>query len=113
MITIFGICIADAWKAYHVPSEQAASHTDFASTLAHDMLYNDFDDLRAEDRVLVISSGRGEMQLLMSSLGGGATVPGRKSRDNGFPIDKYGLYSRSELGVDSSSKQKKRGFKTW
>ena len=48
---------------------------DFASALAHDMLYNDFDNLIAEDRVLVIESRgrgevRGELQSMVSSLGG-------------------------------------------
>jgi hypothetical protein len=41
----------------------------FFSPLAHDMLFNHFNDLRAEDRVVVIDSKRGEMQSQMSSLG--------------------------------------------
>jgi hypothetical protein len=43
---------------------------DFAGAFAHNMLHNDFDNLRSEDRVLIIDSRRGEMQLQMSSLGG-------------------------------------------
>ena len=47
---------------------------DFASALAHDMLRNDFDSLTSEDRVLIIDRGRGEMQSMMSSLGGGSMM---------------------------------------
>ena len=47
---------------------------DFASALAHDMLRNDFDSLTSEVRVLIIDRGRGEMQSMMSSLGGGSMM---------------------------------------
>jgi hypothetical protein len=72
--TIVGICITDAWKAYRYHLNRQHRHKememkDFASALAHDMLHNNFDHLRAEDKVLVIDSGRGEMQSQMSSLG--------------------------------------------
>jgi hypothetical protein len=72
--TIFGICVTDCWKAYRYHLNKQHRHKDmemkdFASALAHDMLYNAFDKSRGEDRVLVIDSGRGEMQSMMSSLG--------------------------------------------
>ena len=52
---------------------------DFASArLAHDMFYNDFDNLASEDRVLVIDSGRGKMQLMLSALG---RIPADGGRD--------------------------------
>jgi hypothetical protein len=75
--SIVGICITDAWKGYRHHLNKQHRHKDvemkdFASALAHDMLYNDFDNLQAEDRVLVIDSGRGEIQSMMSSLGGGS-----------------------------------------
>jgi hypothetical protein len=73
--SMFGICITDAWKAYRYHLNRQHRHKDmemkdFASALAHDMLYNAFDSFTSEDRVLVIDSGRAEMQSYMSSLGG-------------------------------------------
>jgi hypothetical protein len=75
--SIVGICITDAWKGCRHHLNKQHRHKDmemkdFASVLAHDMLCNDFDKLQAEDRVLVIDSGRGEMQSMMLSLGGGS-----------------------------------------
>ena len=69
------ICITDAWKAYRHHLNRQHRHKDiemkdFASALAYDMLHNDFDSLTSVDRVLVLDSGRGEMQSQMSSLGG-------------------------------------------
>ena len=74
--TIVGICITDAWKAYRYHLNRQHRHKDiemkdFASALAYDMLHNDFDSLTSVDRVLVLDSGRGEMQSQMSSWGGG------------------------------------------
>ena len=74
--SVVGICITDAWKAYRFHLNRQHRHKDmemkdFASALAHDMLYNDFDSLTSEDRVLIIDSGKGEMQSMMSSLGRG------------------------------------------
>jgi hypothetical protein len=72
---VFGICITDAWKACRCHLNKQHRHKDmemkdFTSALAHNMLHNDFDNLRSEDRVLIIDSKRGEMQSQMSSLGG-------------------------------------------
>ena len=76
--SVVGICIIDAWKAYRFHLKRRHRHKDmemkdFVSALAHDMLHNNFDSLTYEDRVivLIIDSGRGEMQSMMSSLGGG------------------------------------------
>jgi hypothetical protein len=77
--SIVGICITDAWKGCRHHLNKQHQHKDmemkdFASALAHDALHNDFDNLKAEDRVLlVIDSGRGEMQSMMSSLVGGGS----------------------------------------
>jgi hypothetical protein len=75
--SVVGICITDSWKAcrFHVNWQHRHKEMemkDFSSALAHDMLHNECDSLTAEDRVLVIDSGRGEMQSMMSSLGGGS-----------------------------------------
>lgn len=116
--TIVGICITDAWKAYRYHLNRQHRHKDiemkdFASALAYDMLHNDFDSLTSVDRVLVLDSGRGEMQSQMSSLGGVTEVGRCSSGDNGCAIDTHGLYSRSERGIDNSGDQRKRDCKTW
>jgi hypothetical protein len=87
--TIYGICITDAWKAYRYHLNKKHRHKDmemkdFASALAHDMLYNDFDKLIAEDRVLVIDSGRGDMLSMMSSLGGSQDSEGLQETQQDF-----------------------------
>jgi hypothetical protein len=77
--TILGMCITDAWKGYRHHLNKQHRHKDmdmkdFASALAYDMLHNDFDNLVAADRVLVIDSRvRGELrgveqQSMVSSL---------------------------------------------
>ena len=69
---------------------------DFASALAHDMFYNDFDNMRAEDRVLVIDSGRGEMQSLMSSLDG---TPGSEEVEE--TMEYHSIRTASTAGASS------------
>jgi hypothetical protein len=69
--------MTDAWKGHRHHLNKQHRHKDmemkdFSSALAHDMSCNDFDNLQADD--LVIDSGRGEMQSMMSSLGGGSDL---------------------------------------
>jgi hypothetical protein len=68
--------VTDAWKVHRHHLNNKHWHKDmemkdFASVLAHDVSHNDFDQLTSEDGVLVIDSGRRDMQSMMSSLGGG------------------------------------------
>ena len=101
--TIVGICITDAWKAYRHHLNRQHRHKDiemkdFASALAYDMLHNDFDSLTSVDRVLVLDSGRGEMQSQMSSLGGSPKSEGAAAAET---MDAQSIRTASTAGASA------------